>query len=331
MADQTGEHMRKLIVVLIAIACLSSRIAAACSFDGFPIPDSIVDKLMASNQIVLARPDPGEEFRFKIIASLEGDHGASTVPQTLSSIERDRMISHPDDAVLFARRGYFGNWRRIGYIPARHRDLFERIANRLPDWRQGKDHDRAAFFTRHAADPDPLVRTNALIELGRQQYAVLRSLEHSTSADPLLERLAVLSEHYLVPIRLQLIGLSGDRSALSTMKGLLATAVQTNDQNLRHHAVAFIELGGAGALHELSTVYLSDSDVPPDARQSVMDAIALHLREGDPRLRFMLQWVVQQERYNSADFRPASSRRLPEDLQRTFVKPAATLTGLNRG
>ena len=280
---------------------------------------------MTYNQIVLARPDPEEEFRFTIIASLEGDPGASKVPQTLSGIERDRMIEHSDDAVLFARSGFFGNWQRIGYVPGRHRDLFERIADRLPDWRQGKEHDRLALFARYAADQDPLVRTAALIELGRQQYAVLRGLKHAMPADRLLDRLGVLSEHYLMPIRLQLIGLSGDPSALGAMKDLLANAVRTNDPNLRHHATAFIELGGASALHEFSTTYLSDPGTLPAARRSIMDAIALHLREGDPRLRFMLQWVIQQARPNSTDLRPASSARFPEDLRRTLGTPAIVL------
>ena len=323
--------MRRLIYVLTAIMCLSAQAANACSFDGFPIPESLVDRLLKNNQIVLARPDPQETLRFEIIDTLEGAPGASKIPLTLADIERRRLIANPGDAVLFARTGFFGNWQRIGYVTDRHRDLFKQITDRLPDWRKGLAEDRAALFARYVADEDPLVRTTALVELGRLPYATLRSLEHGTDAGQILDRLAVLPEHYLIPIRLQLIGLTKDRTVLGTLEDLLAEAVQANDPNVLHYATAYVELGGASAVHTLSEAYLSDPDLSLDTRRKVMEAVALHLREGDPRLRVMLQWTLQQAGLSSPELRPARIGSSHGDLRRTFSTPATSLPVSDRG
>lgn len=323
--------MRRLVCVLTLIACLSAQAASACSFDGFPIPDSLVDRLLKSNQIVLARPDPHETLRFSITDTLEGAPGASKIPLTLADIERRRLDANPGDAVLFARNGFFGTWQRIGYVTARHRGLFERIADRLPDWRQGVADDRAALFARYVADADPLVRTTALVELGRLPYATLRGLEHGTDTGRILDRLAVLPEHYLIPIRLQLIGLTKDRTVLGTLEARLAEAVQANDPNVLHYATAYVELGGASAVHTLSKAYLSDPGLSLDTRRKVFEAIALHLREGDPRLRVMLQWTLQQAGLSSPELRPARIGSSHGDLRRTFSTPATALPVSDRG
>lgn len=314
--------MRRRIGLLTAIACLTAQTASACSFDGFPIPTSIVDRLIGSKQIVLTRPDPDELLRFTIAEVVEGDPGTAQVPLTLSAMERDRLDAHPDDMVMFARAGAFSNWQRIGYVPARHHDLLGRIADRLPDWRQDAGPDRAATFAPYAADDDPMIRTAALVELGRQQYADLRMLDHARDASALLERLDVLSEQYLVPIRLQLIGLSKDRAALDALENRLAAAVRANDPNLRHYATAYIQLGGAGAVQAISREYLTDTRLPLDAKRKIIEAIGLHQREGDPRLRVMLQWAVQQAQMTSPGLRPTGMGRFHGSLRQRPVTPA---------
>ena len=323
--------MRRRIGLLTAIACLTAQAASACSFDGFPIPTSIVDRLIGSNQIVLTRPDPDEVLRFTITEVVEGDPGTSQVPLTLSAIERKRLEANPDDMVMFARAGAFSNWQRIGYVPARHHDLFGRIADRLPDWRREADLDRAATFAPYADDDDPLIRTAALVELGRQQYADLRMLDHARDAGALMERLDVLSEQYLVPIRLQLIGLSKDRAALGSLENRLAGAVQANDPNLRHYATAYIELGGAGAVEAVSREYLTDTSLSLDAKRKIMDAIGLHQREGDPRLRVMLQWAVQQAQVTAPGLRPTGMGRFHGSLRQRLSTPVAVSTGSGQG
>ena len=77
--------MQRLIGLLTAIACLTAQAASACSFDGFPIPVSIVDRLIGSNQIVLARPDPDDALRFTIAEVMEGDPDTSRVSTTPST------------------------------------------------------------------------------------------------------------------------------------------------------------------------------------------------------------------------------------------------------
>ncbi len=302
--------MKFLSHILCAMMLLAAPAAMACAFHALVVPDSLVDKLIASDRIVLARPDPKEPYRFEIVASLDGPSDNIEIPDLVASSERRRLMSNLGDTVLFARGSEFEKLRRVGYIKSSHRQLVEQIAKKLPNWRAGDDSDRAMLFAAYPTDDDPLIRSTALVELARLPYRQLRELDVKADVDRLLSRLPILSEHNLVPIRVQLLGMSKDPRALYDLVAGFDAAVRAGSPNVAYYATALIELDGARAVQELHENYLADPDWQTAARSAILDAMALQARAGDPEVSVALRNVIRDVLVTSPELVPGEAQLL---------------------
>ena len=259
--------------------------ALACAFHGYIPQDTIVDHMLASDHIVLARPAADNEFRYEAVEALVGDLDGVDIPHLVDTHRRRLLTANADHAVLFARDPADGRWRALAYLDPDFREVVEQVVARLPDWASGDDAGRPQMFADLHDHANPGVREVALLELDRVEYAVLRTLNLSLNGSALQERLNVMPEAHLRAIRVLLIGLAGDESA----KGLLADGITTRAFRdlplVGAYATAWLELDGAPAVRALAEQFLLDPEIGLRRKRLIVEAMAIHSQGGDPATR----------------------------------------------
>jgi len=160
----------RLAGLLSIFAAGFAPLALACGFHGYTPQETAVERMLASDHIVLARLSEDDRFRFKAVEALEGGLENVDIPYLVDSASRRRLAANSDDAVLFARDGSDGEWRRLAYVDAEYRALIDKVVARLPDWELSDDADRYQMFADLHDHPDRDIRTLALLELDRADY-----------------------------------------------------------------------------------------------------------------------------------------------------------------
>lgn len=269
------------ILIVAAVSALANA-ALACGFHSYVPQPTLVDRLLASEHVVLARSDPENPFRFKGVEALQGELQFVDIPQLVDSVTRRRLAADPAATVLFARDGAYGPWQRLAYVDDAMSDVLNRIMARLQVWEFGDDADRATFFAALADHPDPPIRDMALRELDLVDYGILRKLDVQVDPGHLTARLNVLSEADLKPVRILLLGLLGAPDLGAMLRSGVARNAASANALLGAYATAAIELGGPEAAASLAETYLADATLPIASRESIAEALAIHAQVGDP-------------------------------------------------
>ena len=102
--------------IFTAVFAATVSMAAACGFHTYAPQPTMVDRLLNSDHIVFARPDPENPFRFKVTEAFEGPMADVELPHLVDSAARRRFAADPEAQSLFARDGAYGPWLRIVYV-----------------------------------------------------------------------------------------------------------------------------------------------------------------------------------------------------------------------
>ncbi|MEM6932789.1 MAG: hypothetical protein AAF526_04300, partial [Pseudomonadota bacterium] len=86
-----------------AAAALGPGVALACAFHGYAPAPSVVDRLLESRHIVLARADPADAFAYQPVAAIRGTLADVEIPYLVDSVTRERLSGDGESSVLFAR------------------------------------------------------------------------------------------------------------------------------------------------------------------------------------------------------------------------------------
>lgn len=283
---------------LIALRLLAPGAALACAFHNYAPADTVVDRMLGSSQIVLARPDPADPRRFVAVEALSGPSGDVGIELPVDAATAERLAAHPDDRVLFARDGDYGPWLRLAYLDPEYRAVIERVATRLEDWQMGGEDERARMFADLLAHPNPALHRLALTELDLLPYDLLRQLPPQAGVAALAADLGSgpvtpvedgSTPLDLDPIRVLLIGLSRDPAAEAVLNtGLLRELSTPGSRILGAYATALIELDGpAGA--ERIAARLTGPDLPTaEVIEMLVEALAIHAQGDDAALRALI-------------------------------------------
>lgn len=300
--------MRLAAVFLFAIAGFAPG-ALACMFHGYIPQETMVDRMLASDHIVLARPSDSDPFHFEAVKALVGELDAIDIPNLVDSGSRRRLAANPEDAVLFASDPVDNTWLRLAYLDADFREIVDRVVARLPDWASGEDADRYEFFANLHGHPDRNIRDLALLELDRADYAALRGLDLRPDIHAIQALLYVPSQMHLRAIRVLLIGLSGDAGA----RDMLATGVRrmssTDLPLMGAYATAWLELEGAGAAAALSERFLLNPKTFTSAKELIVEAMAIHSQSGDAATRRAVATELRSVLARAPDLAPAVARQ----------------------
>jgi len=268
-----------------AAAMIAAAPAAACSFHTYLPERTAVDWMVDSADLVLARPDPQNEFVYKPVDVLRGKAPETELGFLVDSVSRQKLASHPDEAVLFAR-GSDGAWNRVAYVDTAFREVMERVIAESPSWGAGVDPARFAIAAELHDHPDPKLRKLALRELDQAPYALLRDLDLRLPPDVLLRDFWTPQEYPYQPIRVLLLGLDDTEAARVAVRGFAERAAGSAwASNLGAYATALIEQDGAEGVALLEERFLADPRQPLDKLELVVEALAIQNGVGSPDLR----------------------------------------------
>ncbi|MDJ0822457.1 MAG: hypothetical protein QNJ09_11715 [Paracoccaceae bacterium] len=284
--------------------------ALACAFHGYTPDPTLVDLLLATEQVVTVRLDPGDARRYVPVRTLMGPEVAE-IAISAGPDMRQRLKANPAQTVLLARDGAYGPWMEIAVLDARYRQVVERVVARQSAWLLGADQERLALFAKHLNDPNPDIRRLALQELDRAPYADLKKLRLPKVQN--LRQDLSNGERDLMPIRVLLAGLSSDKGFGRVLATDLDTAVRSDVPYLGAYATALIELQGKAAVRHILERYLTTGTLPITTQERLLEALALHYKTGSSAMRRLIAREVA-----------ALVRERP-----TLAEPAARQFGFN--
>lgn len=249
--------------------------AAACAFHGYTPDPTLVDVLLATDQVVIARIDATGAQRYDQIEVLNGPSTSDT--SILSGAQGDASRDNPNgDQVLIARDGAYGPWIELAMLDDRFRDLTDQILSRKSAWQLGNDKDRLSFFAARLNDQNPDIRRLALQEMDRVDYRALQNAKL-----PVIQNLRQdlnSGDDDLRPIRILLAGLSRDSSYRALLATKLDTAVQKDLPYLGAFATALIEQGQTEAVQTILDRYLTDKSLTLQTRERLLEALSIQYK-----------------------------------------------------
>ncbi len=301
--------MRRLIGTIAAILTGSASVATACGFHNYVPQPTLVDRLIDSEHIVLARQDPENPFRYKVMTALEGGADNVHLPHLVDSVSRRRLTVDPDAHVLFAREGAYGPWQRVAFIDDEMRPVLNTVVTQLSEWQLGEDQNRFQTFAAYLNHPDKRVRTLALRELDRADYGFLISNKIPIDKDQILAEFNIPEQRELRAIRVLLLGLAGGDGIRDRLEQGLDAAIDYENSLTGAYATALIELDGPDRASTLAQRYLTDPKVPEASKEALIEALALHSQYGDAQMNSVVADVVADILRQAPQLAPAVARQ----------------------
>lgn len=277
--------LSKILSALILIGVAPIRPTLACGFHNYLPQPTMVDRLLGSDQIVLARPAPDNPFRFVPVEVIEGALADVDLPHLVDSATRRKLALNPNSAILFARDEADGSWHRLAMLDTATQPVLRTVFARLAAWEMGPDTDRFRYFASLLNHPDRRIHTAALRELDLASYVELRELPLDIDVARLRAQLNDPMEFDLRPIRILLLGQSEMPDLKPEFRAGLQRSIELESSELGAFATALIELGGSASVEEIAATYLINQQVPLVPREVLIEALALHHESGSPELR----------------------------------------------
>lgn len=262
--------------LILAVGLMAATAAVPCGFHNYAPQPTMVDRLLSSDDIVLARSTPSNPFRFEVVEALEGSFTTPEIPFLVDSSTRRRFALDAGAAVLFARDGAYGPWVRLAYVDAAMAQVLDTVMERLPSWELEGDNDRFQYFASLMGHPDDRIQSLALRELDQADYRVLRNLDLRIDPGRIRTHLNLPTETDLKAIRILLLGLSGDIQLRTQLVNGVQYSVTSEGKYLGAYTTALIELVGPEAVTELAANYLTNREISIFARELMIEALALN-------------------------------------------------------
>lgn len=280
------------MLALVAAAgalCLPSPLvhsASACAFHTSLPARTIVDQLIESDHIVLARPDERNEYAYQVVETLRDGGRPVVLRQLVDSPTRRGLVASPGHAVLFVFDTEANDWAGIAYLDEERRRVIDSVLTGMEGWSSGYDPERFAIFEALQDHSDPDLRALALQELDRAPYEMLRTLDLRLTAGDLLDGLWSMNAMPFVAIRALLLGLSNeDRARAEINTRIAGWSSGYAPPYLGAFATALIESEGAAGVEKLAALYLADPAQRLETLEMIIEAMAIQSGANTPMVR----------------------------------------------
>lgn len=257
-----------------------------------PFPtESLADRILESEHLVLARENPEKPFTLRAIRSLkQGDAEPPPLDLFLDTSSRRQLARNEDLAILCGWKTGDSDWRRLSLHDEVVGPVVAEILARMDEWRAIPDGtisaERVRFFAEFLDDDDGRLADLAHIEVARAPYGHLKQYGNRIPREELLERLADFRRmewHALYILFLAQSEVAEDRERI---REEIAEAAEFRlVTRTAAWATAFLELDGSQAVERLRDWYGKGSDRRSGERQAVLAALVVHADQGDPALR----------------------------------------------
>lgn len=301
--------MYKRTLSFVIAGLMFATAATPCGFHNYAPQPTLVDQLLSSDDIVLARQAPGNPFKFQAIEALEGSLAASEIPFLVDSTTRRQLALDANAAVLFARDGAYGPWQRLAFIDAAMAPVLRTVMTRLPVWEFGEDFDRFSYFASLVEHDDNRIHQLALRELDQADYSVLRNLQPEIDTARLLAQIDDPYQAEFKAIRILLLGLGGEGHLRNWLETGLKKNLSDGSLYLGAYATALIELVGPEGVTYVASNYLTDRNLPLFTRELLLEALALHGQTGEAAMEAAISGAVRNALWIDPDLAGAVARR----------------------
>ena len=268
----------------LAFLAVFAMQASACQIC-LPFPtDSLADRILAAEHLVLARENPDQPYTLGITRILEGGD-PPPLELFLDSSSR-RWLSFGEDRAILC--GWFpeeGGWRSL----ARHDELLAPVVRDILKNRQAWQDEpgaRVRYFADLLGHEDNTLADLAHLEVARAPYREITHYADRLSRQELLKELGN-------PRRMEW-------HALYIL--MLAQSDHPDDHQLIHDklernahwgfslqtaawATALIEIDGPAGIERLSELYLSETEREPVELAAIHAALRVHGDQGSSELR----------------------------------------------
>jgi len=284
------QNLLKLAMVVVFV-CNATQAALACAFHGYTPTPTLVDVLLSTEQVVVARRDLSTQNSYDVIETLLGHE----TPVVLLENEATLGVHAVDEKapmVLLARDGAYGVWMELAVLDDRFKTVVSDVIAKQSSWSFGDDTDRLAYFARLLNDPNGDLRRLALKELDRVSYSALRRVDLPELQN--LHRDLLAGDADLHPIRILLAGLSGDTQFGAILASELENAIANEVPYMGAYATAWIELQEDTAIRTIVTKHLANAGLPVSTHRKLLEALAVqHRNVSDKSRRKILRSVVE--------------------------------------
>ena len=294
-----GGYARHILRATGAAAWLAAAPAYACPVCITLPEDTMADLLLGARTVALARENPDRPYSYHVTEIIEGPPADTEIPFLVNASMRRRLAANPDDAVLVALSPG-GDWAMLGYAKSEMRAVAADVLNRSEDWSgPSGDAARFEFFASLLDSPDRTLQRQALTEIARMPYALIRTVSTAPPPDRIRGHLGDVNMLAYRPLLILLLALSPrPEDAAWIVAAFDRSGTGSND--LAALATAVIELGGAEGLDRVTNKFLARRGTPPEATKSAITALGAIGRGGDPALRPMVATTL----YRLIDERP---------------------------
>lgn len=308
--------IRAVILAFLAVP-LAAAAAWACAFHNYIPQITLVDRLLESDQIVIARPASDDPLRYEALAAFRGSLKGVEIPQPVDPESLRRSTADPEAFVLFTRKRY-DRWQKLATADGTFAPVLLDILKRLPGWVENPQTGRARHFASLIGHEDIRAHRLALRELDRVDYATLRRLSLNIEDSEIVARMARLGDPTLQPIQILLLGLSRSPETRSLMVEGIEANLATAAPVLGAYAIALVEIDGPAAVLEVSQTWLKDSALPADSRRLLIEALSIHLRSAGPGLKQHIRIAIATATREDARLTPLTARKFgkPEGISR---------------
>ena len=305
--------------VLVCILSMSStQTARACAFHGYTPDPTLVDFLLGTEHVVIARLSPLNAGQYVPVETLLG-YPVTEVAAAVSRKMGKRLRGNPSATMLLARDGAYGPWVEVAVLDDSYRILISEVVAQQSPWLFGADEERLAFFAKRLNHPNTDIRHLALRELDRAAYADLQRVRIPMVQN--LRRDLTSGERELRPILILLAGLSGDAGFVQPLSLGMDKAFAADTPYLGAYVTALIELGGGAAVENIVQQYLMSKRASGQRMEKVMQALALQYKSAPRATRRVIAHEVAVGSRRSPEVAEVAARHFGFESGGRFARP----------
>jgi hypothetical protein len=274
------------LAFLVASGPFTTSTAQACTVC-FELPrDSVADRIIDADLVVILREDPERPFHYSVHEVLAGPSANVPPPPFLvDAVMRARLSANPNDGAL-ATWTTIGGWQLHGHATPAFQDVARGVVAASSGWSDpAEDRARFDFFAALHASTDPAVQELALIELARLPYAFLRDLRPGLDRQQVARRLVDPQYMEWAPIYILILGQSDDPADHAFVRRAAKAALSPGSRrSLAAWVTAWIEIDGVQAVDAILQDHVSDRSLSESDVRALALALAEHVMSGDPEV-----------------------------------------------
>ena len=272
---------RAWLAGLALLAYLLARSADACQVC-IPMPvKTLADRLLESDDLVLAREDPERPFHYVAVKVLKGDPGDTPIDTFLPSMDRRVLARYPQRHMLLVRTGEDDDWSALGIADEEYERFVRRILGYAGSWKpmESDNQQRLAEFAPLLGNANIRLHETAYLEIARAPYNDIRRIASEVPIETvrgMLDDPRYLEWRSLAILMLAESELPADRERIRKRIADLQRLGTTF--NLAAWATAYLAIEGENGLEHIKQWYLTRPDRSRDELREIIKALSVYAK-----------------------------------------------------